>query len=109
MECHLAGGNDTFLTFKDPKKEALRKHCGEKGENDGNQHFLYFPLCFYSIKIKIHCLNYNEMVIANDFNSGKSIFPHAVKGFTNFCPNTTHLFSLRTLRKQPSPARVAQW
>ena len=36
-----------------------RKHCGEKGENTGYQHFLSFPQCFLkppclgSLKVRI--------------------------------------------------------
>ena len=42
----------TIPTFNDPENEAFRKHCG-KGENAGNQHFLFFPQCFLPIPERI--------------------------------------------------------
>ena len=39
----------TVTLFDVCGKEAFLKHCGIRG-NAGNQHFLLFPQCFYSIK-----------------------------------------------------------
>ena len=33
--------------FNDLEKEALRKNIEGKGENAGNEHFSFFPQCFY--------------------------------------------------------------
>ena len=46
--CSDKKGLNTIPTFNDLEKESFSKHCGEKGENAGNQHFLLFPQCFLS-------------------------------------------------------------
>ena len=49
----------------DPEEEAFENIVG-KGENAGNQHYL-FPKCFYSIKEKLHNLSHYEIIICKCF------------------------------------------
>ena len=43
-----------IILLNSPETESFGKHCGEKGENAGNQHFLFFPQFFiYHIRDKL--------------------------------------------------------
>ena len=63
--------------FDDPKKKALKNIVG-KGENAGNQHFLFFPQCFLLyqgvlVTFKLSSANAFNLVTSKILSFGKGL------------------------------------
>ena len=74
---HLLPYYDYFS--RPPRKKRLENIAG-KGENEGNQHSLHFPQCFFSLKYNFKVLSNIYFLSAYSFNLDESKNLSSAKG-----------------------------